>query len=316
MRMAPPPQSARPPLLFGANVDPLVNAPAAAVGHAKLAEELGFDLVLIQDHPYNPAHLDTWTTLTVIAARTARIRVGSNVSPLPLRPPAMLAKQVASVAALCGGSERVLLGLGAGGFLQGVNAFGGPPLEPGESVDALTEGIQIIRALWSATGPVSFLGDYGHHRLRGVRFGPTPAGSIPIWIGGMKPRMLRLTGRYADGLIVSAGYVPPATLPQVNALVDRAAAAARRPASAVRRAYNVMGRILDPGQASEGDAVVGAGGAHDVATWVAALTSYATAGRIDAFVFWPVVDDPAHFGDQLRRFATEVAPAVRAAVAP
>jgi alkanesulfonate monooxygenase SsuD/methylene tetrahydromethanopterin reductase-like flavin-dependent oxidoreductase (luciferase family) len=299
--------SQHPPPLFGANVDAAVADPAAAIARAQLAEQIGFDLVLTQDHPYNPAHLDTWTFLTTVAMRTERIQVGSNVSPLPLRPPAMLAKQVASVAALSGG--RVLLGLGAGAFPQGIHAFGGPELAPGAAVAALDEGIRLIRQVWQSDGPASFAGE--HHRVRGVRFGPNPERAIPIWVGALRPRMLRLTGRLADGLIVSAGYAPPSALPEFNAQVDAGAAAAGRSPTSVRRAYNVMGRV-EAGATTAAGEVVGAGGAHDPATWVAALTRYAAEGRIDTFVFWPDGGNGDR-DDQLRRFAADVIPGVRAA---
>lgn len=306
-------QGNRPPLLFGANVDPSADAPAAMLARAELAEQLGYDLVLVQDHPYNPGFLDTWSFLTAIAVRTGRVRVGSNVSPLPLRPPAMLAKQVASVAAMSGGAGRVLLGLGAGAFAQGITAWGGSALAAGEAVDSLEEGIEVIRRLWTAEGAVSFVGERGYHRLRGVRFGPRPEGAIPIWVGALKPRMLRLTGRLGDGLIVSAGYVPPAALPGVNALVDEGAAAAGRSPGAVRRAYNVMGAIDDRAGPPAPGEIVGAGSVHDPATWVAALTRYAVEGRQESFVFWPTAGD---VDDQFRRFIEEIAPAVRQAVGP
>jgi len=61
------------------------------------AEVLGLDSVSVQDHPYQPAYLDTWTLLTQIAARTERLTVFPNVANLPLRPPAVLARSVASL---------------------------------------------------------------------------------------------------------------------------------------------------------------------------------------------------------------------------
>src|SRR6201995_2912404 len=101
---------------------------------SKLADGLGFDLVTFQDHPYQARFLDTWTLLSVVAARTTNVRVAPNVANLPLRPPAMLARSVASLDRLSGG--RVELGLGAGAFWDGVAALGGPRRTPGESVDA------------------------------------------------------------------------------------------------------------------------------------------------------------------------------------
>lgn len=291
-------------LRFGANIDPTAADPEEAIARAQLAEATGFDLALMQDHPYNREQLDTWTVLGAIAARTDRIVVGSNVSPLPLRPPVMLAKAIATLHTLTRG--RVVLGLGAGGFPEYLSAFGAPALTPGESVTALDEGIQLIRQLWSDNRATSFRGS--HYHTQGARFGPKPAGAIPIWIGAAKPRMLRLTGRLADGILLSAPYVPADQLPAINAMIDAAAIAAGRDPALIRRAYNVFG---DLAATSSGDrSAAGTGGAYPVATWVRDLTGYARDGRIDTFIFWPNHDRHA----QLRTFAAEVIPGIRDAL--
>ncbi|MBA2519854.1 MAG: LLM class flavin-dependent oxidoreductase [Chloroflexia bacterium] len=296
----PSPKTAYSALRFGANIDPNAADPEEAVARAQLAEEVGFELALMQDHPYNREHLDTWTTLGAVAAGTSRITVGSNVSPLPLRPPVMLAKAVATLSVLTHG--RVILGLGAGGFPDAIAAFGGPRLTPAEAVDALDEGIRLIRRLWADDGATTFA--EAHYHARGARFGPKPAAPIPIWIGGFKPRMLRLTGRLGDGILLSAPYVPLDHLPALNAAIDDAAIAAGRSPASIRRAYNVMGDIAGTG----GDeTAVGTGGAYAVDTWVRGLIDHARTGRIDTFIFWPNNDRHA----RLRRFAAEVFPAVR-----
>lgn len=66
---------------------------------AQLADVSGLDLVSVQDHPYQARHLDAWTLLSVIAARTSSITVAPNVADLPLRPPVVLARSVAPAAA-------------------------------------------------------------------------------------------------------------------------------------------------------------------------------------------------------------------------
>src|SRR3989475_12888348 len=96
------------------------------------AEELGIDVIGIQDHPYQRRFYDTWTLLTAIAMRTNRVSVFPDVANLPLRPPAMLAKAAGSLDVLSGG--RVELGLGAGGFWEAIKAMGGPVRTPGEAV--------------------------------------------------------------------------------------------------------------------------------------------------------------------------------------
>jgi alkanesulfonate monooxygenase SsuD/methylene tetrahydromethanopterin reductase-like flavin-dependent oxidoreductase (luciferase family) len=133
-------------LLFVTFVTPISCPAQQPVELAVLAEELGFDLVTFQDHPYQPAFLDTWTLLAWVAARTKRVHVSANVLNLPLRPPTVMARAAASLDLLSGG--RFDLGLGAGGFWDGVAAMGGRRLTPGQAVDALSEAIDVIRGVW------------------------------------------------------------------------------------------------------------------------------------------------------------------------
>src|SRR5256714_3836998 len=117
------------PVRFGVFVTPV--ATEDPMRNAITAEELGFDIVGIQDHPYQRRFYDAWTLLTAIAMRTERITVFPDVANLPLRPPAMLAKAAATLAILSGG--RVQLGLGAGGFWDGTTRYAGAGPTPGAS---------------------------------------------------------------------------------------------------------------------------------------------------------------------------------------
>lgn len=254
------------------------------------AEVDGLDLVSVQDHPYQRAHLDMWTLLSVLAARTTTIRVSPNVASLPLRPPVMLAKSAATLDVLSGG--RVELGLGAGAFWDPVVAAGGPRRSPREAVDALVEAIGIIRAFW-AGGPVRFQGE--HYTAVGLRPGPPPAHDIPIWVGAYKPRMLALTGRLADAWIPSMGYAEPSALSAMNAVIDKAATEAGRSPSAIRRMYNISGRFGTGGGFLEGSA----------AQWAEDLAGLVLDEGMSSFVL--ATDDPR----DVSRFALEVAPAVR-----
>ena len=110
-------------LELGTFITPGAAQPTATVALAQLSEELGFDVVTFQDHPYQPAFLDTWTLMSWVAAQTTRIRVAANVHNLPLRPPAVLARSAASLDLLSGG--RVDLGLGAGAFWDAIEAMAG-----------------------------------------------------------------------------------------------------------------------------------------------------------------------------------------------
>ena len=77
---------------FAYFLSPDAGDPEGVVETAQLADTLGYDLLGIQDHPYQRRHLDSLALAGVILARTERIRVFHAVANLPLRPPAVLAK--------------------------------------------------------------------------------------------------------------------------------------------------------------------------------------------------------------------------------
>ena len=218
--------------------------PDATIAQVLAAEGSGLDLVGIQDHPYQWRFFDTWTLLAYLAGRTQRVRLLPDVINLPLRQPAVLAKSAASLDVLSGG--RVELGIGAGAFWDAVVAMGGPRRTPKESVDALEEAIEILRAFWSGERSISFEGV--HYRVKGAHPGPPPAHRMGIWVGAYRPRMLRLTARLADGWLPSLGgnYVSPEDAPRMQAAVDEGARAAGRDPAEIERAVNVMDLDGDP----------------------------------------------------------------------
>lgn len=216
-------------LKFGLFPTPDAANPHGVLELALLAEDVGLDIVSVQDHPYSPM-LDAWTLLSVIAARTRTVTVAPNVANLPLRPPVVLARAAATLDALSGG--RVELGVGAGGFHDAIRAAGGPALTAKDSVDALVEGIEVLRGVWAPLGSHAVQHPGRHYDVRGIRPGPTPAHRIGIWIGAYKPRMLRITGQLADGWLPSSGYAAPETLDELNERIDAAAVdAGRHPAA-------------------------------------------------------------------------------------
>lgn len=235
-------------LRFGVFIAPDAARADAVLALARRAEEVGLDLVTFQDHPYQARFLDTWTLLSVVAAQTTRIRVAPNVLNLPLRPPAVLARAVASLDLLSGG--RVELGLGAGAFWDGVAAMGGPRRTPGEAVDALAEAIDVLRAMWDTSQrSVRHVGE--HYTVVGAHPGPAPAHDVELWLGAYKPRMLRLTGARADGWLPSLGYIEIEDLADANARIDDAAVAAGRSPSAIRRMLNLLAGGLEPERLAE-----------------------------------------------------------------
>ena len=285
-------------VLFGIFPTPAADQRDQLVAMARRADELGLDLIGVQDHPYQPRFLETWTLLSTLAAETENIRLFPDVANLPLRSPAVLARAAATLDLLSDG--RVELGLGAGAFWDAIEANGGPRLSARESVDALEEAIPIIRGLWAESGSVRVEGT--HYRVRGAKAGPAPAHPIGIWIGAYGPRMLRLTGRLADGWVPSAAYLPVDQLGERSRVIDDAARAAGRDPAAIRRVYNVNGDFA----AREGGFLQG-----PPRVWVEQLAELVLEHGISAFV---LAVDPAAPAD-MRRFAEEVAPGVRDAVA-
>jgi alkanesulfonate monooxygenase SsuD/methylene tetrahydromethanopterin reductase-like flavin-dependent oxidoreductase (luciferase family) len=271
------------PVQFGVFLTPQALNPDQSLALAALADELGFDLIGVQDHPYQRRFLDTWTLLTAIAMRTEKVHVFPDVANVPLRPPAVFAKAAASLDLLSGG--RVELGLGAGGFWDAIKAMGGPVRTPGDSVAALEEAIQVIRLMWSGERNVRFDGKF--YQLAGAQTGPKPVHPIGIWLGAYKPRMLSLIGRAADGWVPSFGYVQPADLLEGNRRIDEAAAAAGRDPRSIRRILNAGADVP-----------------------VELFTSLTVEVGMDTFVIGGVEDPEA-----LRWFASDVVPAVREAVA-
>jgi len=286
------------PLLFGTFVTPTNRPPTAAVTLAKRSEELGFDLVTFQDHPYQPSFLDTWTLMSWVAAQTSSIHIAPNVLSTPLRPPAVTARAAASLDLLSGG--RIDLGLGAGAFWDAIEAMGGRRLTPGQGVDALSGAIDVIRGIWNVGDrtPLRTGGEY--HPVSGAKRGPAPAHTIPIWIGAYKPRMLRLTGRKGDGWLPSLGYMKPGDFAAGNRIIDETALEAGRDPREIRRLANIGGQFA----ARDGGFLVG-----PPAQWVEQLLPYALDDGVATFI---LASDDAGV---MQLFAEEVAPALRQAVA-
>lgn len=294
----------RPEPLFGINIDPGTSDPNDAFARAEIADRHAIDLALIQDHPYVDRFFDTWMLLALVAARTDRVHIGTNVSPLALRPPAMLAKAASTLDVLSNG--RVELGIGTGGFPQGIAAFGGELPEKPDIVPAFDEAVRVIRGLWNSERGFNFDGQ--HYTFKGTRFGPRPAHPIRIWVGATKPRMLRLTGRLADGVSVSNTYVPESALADVHRHIDRGAKQAGRRPEEVRRLYNLMGVIDLPGSPNSAESLRPNTPLLPVDGWVEHLVHLYRDLRMDTFAIWPLGERQI---DQLELFATEIVPAVR-----
>lgn len=284
-------------LEFGVSIDPAATNLDSALRLARLADTAGLDYLAVQDHPYQPGHLDAWTLMTLLTARTERIAVVSDVLDLQLRPPTMLAKAAASLATAAPG--RLVLGVGGGATAHGVEAMGGAPHHGGEMVAFTEEAIGILR---HALAGDSIRLDTPRHRITGYQAGPVAR--VPVWLGSQKPRMLAVTGRTAQGWISPLNiYVPPHEVPEKQDRIDAAAVAAGRDPHDIRRMYNVIGAI---GPYTGGTGLVG-----PVEMWVDTLTAWALDLGFDTFVFWPMTDAE----QQVAVFASQVVPAVTRNVA-
>ncbi|GII55981.1 hypothetical protein Pth03_43700 [Planotetraspora thailandica] len=284
-------------LRFGSFLTPQNQDPQRVVDLAVHSEQVGLDLVTFQDHPYQPAFLDTWTLISWAAARTERVHLSGNVTNLPLRQPAVLARSVTSLDLLSGG--RIDLGLGAGGFWDAIAAMGGRKLTPGESVQALSEAIDIIRGIWAADERGALDVDGAYYKVKGAKRGPAPAHDVPIWLGAYKPRMLRLIGEKADGWLPSLGYLSSPTLREGNEIIDESAARHGRDPHEIRRLLNIQGAFGTSSGLFQGP----------TGQWVEQLLPFVLEDGISTFIL--VSDDPV----TLQTFAEEVAPALRAQAA-
>jgi alkanesulfonate monooxygenase SsuD/methylene tetrahydromethanopterin reductase-like flavin-dependent oxidoreductase (luciferase family) len=286
--------------LFGVFPVPEAERQAAVVEQVLLADRVGLDLVGIQDHPYQRRHLDAWTLISYLAGQTENVRFFPDVANLPLRHPGVLAKAAASLDNLSGG--RVELGLGAGAFWDAIGAWGGPVRTGPRSVDALEEAIGIIRRVWAGERGIDADGE--HYRMHGAHGGPEPAHDIGIWLGAYGPRMVRIVGRLADGWVPSLPRLPLEEVSGRQDAIDEAARKAGRDPARIRRVANVNGVITD------GPVEGWLRGPVD--HWVEELVKLGRDLRFDGFVAWFDHEDQLA---QTERFATEVAPAVREALA-
>jgi probable F420-dependent oxidoreductase len=185
-------------------------------------EALGFDSVWCGDHL--SFHMPLYESLTLLASYasiTERIKLGSAVYLLALRPPAVAAKVTATVDVLSGG--RLIFGVGVGGENpREFEVVGVPHKERGARV---TEAIDVVRALWRDT-PASFDGRFT--RFAGVSIDPKPVQrpGPPIWIGGRSDAALARAGRQGNGWV--SYVVTPERYAQSVAKIGAAAAAAGR----------------------------------------------------------------------------------------
>lgn len=189
---------------------------------AELLDRAGFDRLVVSDHVVFGEDLDAYgrpevggtaggrqptgpdghwleplTTLSVIAGRTHRIRLGTNILLAALRRPVVLAKTAATLDVLSGG--RLDLGVGVGWQREEYEAAG---LDFATRGGLLDDCLDVCRTLWTETR-ASHASE--HLRFEGIHMMPKPLqpGGVPIWVSGtVNPRVVRRIAR------VGAGWIP------------------------------------------------------------------------------------------------------------
>ncbi|MDP9287411.1 MAG: LLM class F420-dependent oxidoreductase [Thermoproteota archaeon] len=169
------------------------------------AENRGFDSFWVMDHfhqipfigkPEEPM-LESWTTISVLAGITTRIKLGTLMTGIIYRHPSILAKIGATLDVLSKG--RLFMGIGAAWNEEESSAYGIPFPSVKERFLRLEEAIQIIRKMWTEEPSASFNGQY--YQIKNAFCNPKPIQkpSPPIMVGGSGERQtLRIVAKYAD----------------------------------------------------------------------------------------------------------------------
>ena len=181
--------------------------------------------------------LEGWMTLAGLGAVTSRLRLGTIVSGVTYRNPALLAKMVATLDAMTKG--RAILGIGAAWHVREHEAYGWDFPAIKERSDRLEEACALIRALLTADGPVDFNGKY--YRLDKAPFAPRAGGSshIPIMVGGAgERRTLRTLAKFGD--IMNVGGTPEEFAAKIDVLNRHCADVGRNPAEISKTAFIIL----------------------------------------------------------------------------
>jgi len=198
------------------NQRPLDGAGLGALAEA--IERHGFDSLWLSERVSGPAP-DPVLGLTYAAARTSRIKLGTSVSVLPGRSPALVAKEWATLDVLSGGRALPAFGLGIVHPVE-QQAFG---VERGDRASIFDEALPLLRRLWTEDA-VDHHGSWFHYSRMTVL--PKPAHPLDVWLGGRAPSELRRVGRLGDGWLAS--FTTPDQCAAGREVVEDAAAAAGR----------------------------------------------------------------------------------------
>jgi probable F420-dependent oxidoreductase len=198
--------------------------PAAFRAYLTRAEELGFDSAWVQEGTLNPGpQLSPIETMSYAAACTTRMRLGCAVFVSTLHSPVHLAKSITTLDQLSRG--RIDVGLGYGGRGRPFAAFGA---DPARSVARFTEGIELMKALWTEPA-VTFHGEFWQLENAPMEPKPFTKPFPPLWFGAASEPALRRAVRMGHGFF-GAGSSPTARFAEQVQVVRNVLAEAGRPA--------------------------------------------------------------------------------------
>jgi F420-dependent oxidoreductase-like protein len=184
---------------FGVTLPQIKRAWEETRAAAEEFDRLGYHSVWFNDHLYGIPMppipiMEAWVALSAVAAVTKRVQLGTLVTPVGFRNPALLAKMAATLDQISGG--RVIMGLGAGWFEQEFSGYGFEFPSLRARLQQLDEAAQLMRRMWSEP-QVTFEGR--HFTTRDVYCEPKPLRRPPIMIGGGGEKvLLRLAAKHAD----------------------------------------------------------------------------------------------------------------------
>lgn len=294
-------------MVFGFGAHSVVDDTTELLRMTQQADRDGLDHFSLSDHPHIGERLDAYAAIGFILGRTHNIAGFANVTNLPTRPPAMLARTVTTLSALSGG--RIVLGMGAGGLWDRIADMGVPRLTPAEAVEAFEEAIILVKKLSEGGPPVTHQGR--HYQVNDIE--PAPVAAPAVWTGSVGPRSLAATGRVADGWIPGhAADWQSERYRTSRPVIDEAAAAVGRDPSEIRTVFNLPGRITDqplPATRDRDGRWLGGSPGQWTEELTGAVLKHGAAG-FTLFSPHGGTPDPVSVG----RWATEIAPAVREAV--
>ena len=243
--------------------------PLKAVEYALAAEAAGWDAFFVYESVWST---DPWVTLSHIAARTKRIRLGTMLTPLPVLSPWKLAAETATLDVLSNG--RVILAVGLGAPDTGFANFG-LPTDRKTRAERLDEGIAVVNGLWAGQ-PFHFEGK--HYQLKETRFNPAPKPMqarngiphIPTWVVGawFREKSMRRVIKY-DGLLPNpldeSGNHRPITLDDVRGMYTWVKE--NRYEASAETSFDIIVEGQSPGDDPDRQAEIVGGFAQAGATW-------------------------------------------------